>query len=171
MTSDDRPPRIPAWFEAELIEARPKLHKFCRTLYPGDPAAAEDLAQDAICNAVRFSKSYQRGTKMYSWLCQIARNCRYSAARRDWRVVTTPSGVIEDFVDQPIALHAGPGRLAVSELAEAMADLPSEMTEAVLAISFGDTYEEVAGRVGVAPGTIKSRASRGRAILRARLDA
>ena len=71
-------------FKRELVQLIPHLRAFARTLC-GDPAAADDLAQDAMMKAWDARASFQMGTNMKAWTFMILRNQFYSEKRRSWR--------------------------------------------------------------------------------------
>src|SRR6185436_19362668 len=60
-------------FKRELVQLIPHLRAFARTLC-GDPAAADDLAQDAMMKAWDARASFQMGTNMKAWTFMILRN-------------------------------------------------------------------------------------------------
>ncbi len=65
----------------------------------------------------------------------------------------------------PEALVAGKGM--EGEVETALAGLPEEFRQAVLLVDVEElSYQEVSGVLNIAIGTIKSRVSRGRAMLR-----
>ena len=68
-------------FKRELVALIPHLRAFARTL-AGDPASADDLAQDAMMKAWDARASYQMGTNMKAWTFMILRNQFYSERRR-----------------------------------------------------------------------------------------
>ena len=88
--SESRPPRgastDDAGFKRELVQLIPHLRAFARTLC-GDPAAADDLAQDAMMKAWDARASFQMGTNMKAWTFMILRNQFYSEKRRSWRQI------------------------------------------------------------------------------------
>ena len=71
-------------FKRELVKLIPHLRAFARTL-AGDPASADDLAQDAMMKAWDARSSFQMGTNMKAWTFMILRNQFYSEKRRSWR--------------------------------------------------------------------------------------
>ena len=71
-------------FKRELVKLIPHLRAFARTL-AGDPASADDLAQDAMMKAWDARASFQMGTNMKAWTFMILRNQFYSEKRRSWR--------------------------------------------------------------------------------------
>ena len=71
-------------FKRQLVGLIPHLRAFARTLC-GEPAAADDLAQDAMMKAWDARASFQMGTNMKAWTFMILRNQFYSEKRRSWR--------------------------------------------------------------------------------------
>jgi RNA polymerase sigma-70 factor (ECF subfamily) len=159
-----------AAFDRELLEAWPALQAFARKLTQHD-ARGQDLAADTVEKALRHWESYQIGTKMKSWLFFICRNCFYSERRRAWRWQQPPVAAADPDVEMWDVLVQQPAgqlaKLELDDLLEALSYLPPALSDAILAISEGLSYEEAAEDIGVAVGTIKSRVSRGRAQLEA----
>lgn len=146
-----------------------------------EPAAAEDVCQEAFISAYRAFSSF-RGENPKAWLMRIATNTCYDFLRRSAR---RPAVSLE--VDDPDALRQGSGNVRTIEVAdrgrgpeeEALARerervisaLLMELGEeyrAVLVMSDvqGMSYEEIAAATGVGLGTVKSRLSRARARMR-----
>jgi len=156
-----------ARFKGELVALIPHLRAFARTL-AGDPAAADDLAQDALVKAWDARASYQMGTNMKAWTFMILRNQFYSERRRAWRLTQLDQEAAERTlmaVDDPSA------PLALDELRQGLAVLPAEQREALILVGAGGfAYEEAAEICGCAVGTVKSRVSRARRALQTILD-
>ena len=126
-------------------------------------AEADDLVQDSLVKAWKNIDSFQVGTNMQAWLFTILRNTFYSIRRKRSREVADPDGIA---ASQLSVKPAHDGRLQLSEFLEAFAQLPVEQREALALVgASGFSYEEAANMCGVAVGTIKSRANRGRARL------
>ena len=143
----------------ELIEHLPTLRAFAMNL-TRDASTADDMVQDAIEKAWRNFDKYTPGTNMRAWLFTILRNTYYSSRRKTKREVADPEGV---FADKMSEKPAHDGRLQLDEFRVAFAQLPDEQREALLLVgASGFSYEEAAETCGVAIGTIKSRANRGR---------
>ena len=107
-------------FKRELAGLIPHVRAFARTL-AGDPAAADDLAQDALMKAWDARRSYRMGTNMKAWTFMILRNQFYSEKRRSWRQTQLDPEVAERTLiavndpESPVALdelHARPGDVA-----------------------------------------------------------
>jgi RNA polymerase sigma-70 factor (ECF subfamily) len=155
-----------AAFKRELVGLIPHLRAFARTLC-GDPAAADDLAQDAMMKAWDARTSFQPGTNMKAWTFMILRNQFYSEKRRSWR----QSQLDQEAAERTLVAADDPAApIALDELRQALSSLPDEQREALILVGAGGfAYEEAAEICGCAVGTIKSRVARGRVALEALL--
>ncbi len=154
-------------FQRELITLIPHLRAFARTL-AGDPAAADDLAQDAMLKAWDARASFQIGTNMKAWTFMILRNQFYSEKRRAWRQTQLDQEAAERTL---VAVDDPEAPVALDELRLALAQLPHEQREALVLVGAGGfAYEEAAEICGCAVGTVKSRVSRARKALQVILE-
>ena len=122
-------------------------------------SAAEDLVQDAVCNALSAQSSFIPGTNFPAWMHRILRN-RFISNLRKRRDTTD----IDDVPAHSFATEAPhEDRLALKELAKAMTRLPSDQREALMMVVIhGMSYEALAEATGCAVGTAKSRVFRAR---------
>ena len=168
--SKARPPTDPAVDEAfkrELVKLIPHLRAFARTL-AGEPAGADDLAQDAMMKAWDARASFQMGTNMKAWTFMILRNQFYSEKRRSWRQTQLDQEASERTL---VAVDDPEAPVALDELRLSLAQLPPEQREALILVGAGGfAYEEAADICGCAVGTVKSRVSRARRALHAILE-
>ncbi|MBU3029058.1 RNA polymerase sigma factor [Paracoccus marinaquae] len=143
----------------QLVDHLPALRAFALSL-TREGASADDLVQDTIVKAWTNMDKFQPGTNLRAWLFTILRNTFYSARRKTRREVSDSDGI-----------HAGrqatrpehDGRLALRDFRVAFRQLPDEQREALILVgASGFSYEEAAEMTGVAVGTVKSRANRGR---------
>lgn len=143
----------------ELVDHLPALRAFALSL-TRESASADDLVQDTIVKAWTNIDKFQPGTNLRAWLFTILRNTFYSARRKTRREVSDSDGI------HAARLAARPehdGRLAMNDFKVAFAQLPDEQREALILVGgSGFSYEEAAQMTGVAVGTVKSRANRGR---------
>jgi RNA polymerase sigma-70 factor (ECF subfamily) len=155
-------------FKRELVALIPHLRAFARTL-AGDPASADDLAQDAMIKAWDARASYQMGTNMKAWTFMILRNQFYSEKRRSWR----QTQLDQDAAERGLIANENPeAPVALDELRLGLTMLPPEQREALILVGAGGfAYEEAAEICGCAVGTVKSRVSRARRSLQAILEA
>jgi RNA polymerase sigma-70 factor (ECF subfamily) len=156
-----------AGFKRELVQLIPHLRAFARTLC-GDPAAADDLAQDAMMKAWDARASFQMGTNMKAWTFMILRNQFYSEKRRSWRQTQLDQEAAERTL---VAVDDPESPVALDELRLGLGMLPAEQREALILVGAGGfAYEEAAEICNCAVGTVKSRVSRARRALHAILE-
>lgn len=149
-----------------LIAALPALRRFALSL-THDANRSDDLVQDTVVRAWDKADSFQVGTNLNAWLFTILRNLFYTDQRKRQREVEDADGI---HAGRLTALPDQEARVEVSELRSALRHLPAAQREALLLVGAQSfTYEEVAEICGVAVGTMKSRVSRARAFLVARL--
>jgi RNA polymerase sigma-70 factor (ECF subfamily) len=135
---------------------------------------AEDLTQDIFVKLLRSLDKFHRDADFGTWLTSVARHyCidHYRAAKREREVL------VEDLVafDHAPAASGNPHR-ALEErdsktlLRRGLDQLPAKLREAVVLRDLqGLTYQEMASRLGLPEGTVKSRINRGREELARRL--
>jgi RNA polymerase sigma-70 factor, ECF subfamily len=145
-------------FHDQVIAILPKLRVQALAL-TRNRAAAEDLVQDAVCNALSAQDSFIPGTNFAAWMHRILRN-RFISNLRKRRDTTD----IDDLPSSAFACDAAhEDRLALKELSKAMARLPTDQREAlVMVVIHGMSYETLAETTGCAVGTAKSRVFRAR---------
>jgi len=150
-------------FHDQVIAILPKLRVQALAL-TRNRAAAEDLVQDAVCNALSAQSSFIPGTNFPAWMHRILRNRFISNLRK--RRDTTDIDDVPSSVFATEAPHED--RLALKELAQAMTRLPPDQREAlVMVVVHGMSYEALAEATGCAVGTAKSRVFRARRQLEA----
>jgi RNA polymerase sigma-70 factor (ECF subfamily) len=144
----------------------------------GTSADAEDLVQETYARALRGAEGFAPGTDLRAWLFRILRNAFLDARRRAARAPAVPAVPEAPEVPDDSAADGwlrGDAELerlrgvVGEELEEALRSLSEDGRTAVLLDLEGLTEAEIAEVMGCAPGTVKSRLSRARAALRARL--
>lgn len=160
--SGDAPARQSEEFTSAMLATVPALRAFAVSL-TGRSDRADDLVQETILKAWAASASFQPGTNMKAWLFTILRNHAMTQFKRRSREVEDVDGKIAGNVESRAGQE---GHMALNEMRDALARLPEDQREAVLLVgAAGFSYEEVAEMCGTLVGTIKSRVSRGRAML------
>ena len=144
---------------SELVDHLPALRAFALSL-TRESASADDLVQDTIVKAWTNIEKFQAGTNLRAWLFTILRNTFYSARRKTRREVSDTDGI---HAARQATRPEHDGRLAMNDFKVAFEQLPDEQREALILVGgSGFSYEEAANMTGVAVGTVKSRANRGR---------
>lgn len=163
-------------FEAEVERLLPRLHRLCLTLCR-DKQEAEDLLQDSLVRAYLHRDSYQQRGSFFGWLCGITRN-QFLESRRSWlRRRSLLDSMLDGATSVLGSLFTGGSEqpdpeAQVSHLEEAellmrsLHTLPEKFRLVVLLCDVEELgYEEVSEVLGIPVGTVKSRHSRGRALL------
>jgi RNA polymerase sigma-70 factor (ECF subfamily) len=157
-----KPPVDDEAFKRELVPLIPYLRAFARSL-ARDPAAADDLAQEALLKAWDARASFQPGTNLKAWTFMILRNHFYSEKRRAWRQAAWD----QEKAERTLTAASDPeAAVELDELRRALDVLAPEQRDALVLIGAGGfSYEEAAHICGCAVGTIKSRVNRARKAL------
>jgi RNA polymerase sigma-70 factor, ECF subfamily len=120
----------------------------------GDPALAEELVQAVMTRLWRSAGRYEPGRgSVRTWVFAIARNAVIDLHRR--RPRTTPTAEVPEQVDVIDELEA----LLRAETVRAALDRLSPQHREVLDLAYfrGHTQAEIAARLGMPLGTVKSR--------------
>lgn len=144
-----------------------------------NPHDAEDIVQEAYLRAWRFFDGF-RGGDGRAWLLKIVRNTFYSSlpGAAEAALSPHPDGVaaLDEIADES-ALGSNPETLLLREagrqqLEQQLLALPAEFREALVLRELEDlSYREIATITEVPIGTVMSRLSRARALLRTRMQA
>jgi RNA polymerase sigma-70 factor (ECF subfamily) len=148
-----------------------------------DAAEAEDLAQETMIKAFRGLDRYRAGTDVKAWLMAILRNTRIDRLRS--AAASKENLSLEGMPGDPEAPPSNETRdeeqvwrnpeemmqgFADRQVIAAMRTLPEEIRWTLLLVDVeGLEHAEAANVLDVPVGTVKSRAHRGRAMLRVAL--
>lgn len=154
-------------FAALAEDCLPALRAYARNL-TGDPHMADDCVQDAFVRALDTFASYDQARPFRPWIFRILRNEWLQRLRRDRRLTDLPDEAISDLlIDTRTPENAAEGAALLALIAR----LPPDMADAIsLVLGQGFSYDEAAALCACAPGTMKSRVNRARAILMEQLD-
>jgi RNA polymerase sigma-70 factor, ECF subfamily len=140
----------------------------------GNPADAEDAAQECYLRAFRHFETF-RGGPIKPWLLAILRNvCRAEYARRGALAAATAD--LETAENCTETLWGGDPetpeshvvrRLDGETVRRLLAELPGQFREVLVLREVNDlSYREIADVIGAPVGTVMSRLARARALLR-----
>lgn len=133
-----------------------------RTL--GNPEDAADALQDALVSAFRGASGFRGDSAVTTWLHRVVVNACLDHVRRQQVRRTGPLPDPEAGPPDPTDRVADAER--VLDVEAALGTLPAEQRAALVLVDVqGYPVEEAARILGVPPGTVKSRCSRGRARL------
>ncbi|MEI2417110.1 RNA polymerase sigma factor [Orrella sp. JC864] len=155
-----------------IREHRGRLERFI-VRHIGNATEAEDLAQQAFAEAARSYQTFRGESQLSTWLYGIAMNLvrnhlsRAPERRYDFVGEDGLAGLADE---QATPEQAAEQAQALRLLQETMAELPESMREILLMVGLDNlSYEEAAALLTVPVGTVRSRLSRARSALRARL--
>jgi RNA polymerase sigma-70 factor (ECF subfamily) len=137
----------------------------------GDRDRMDDVLQEAYVKAFRALPRFKGSSALGTWLYRITYNACLDDLRR--RPAVAPVDLDDERARFAADPSAGPADVAVArgDLAAALDRLPPDQRTAVLLVdAYGMDYGAAAEVLGVRAGTIGSRLSRARAVLRAALE-
>ena len=136
----------------------------------GDGPGADDVVQDVYLQAWKSFDRFELGTNCRAWLFKILFHT-LNHYRRKWlnmRMVKESEEILDltPAVGPPIPEH-----ITDEEMLAALSDVPQDSRAVVLLVDVEEfSYKEAAGILNVPVGTIMSRLSRGRKMLREKLS-
>ncbi len=153
-------------------EAMPHMNDLFRTAMrvTGDRGAAEDVIQEVYLQAWRSFDRFEEGTNCRAWLYKILFHCISHQRRKRFRFpqLKQTEDVLEANLAQPASV---PQHLADEEILAALDGIAQEFRSVVVLVDVEEfAYKEVAQILSIPIGTVMSRLSRGRAMLRKRLS-
>ncbi len=160
-------------FAAIIAETkRPVLAAIRRYLDARFAYAIDDVAQEVYLRAYRaLSKGkLQDSSKLRSYLYTIARNEALRMNARGEREVRKAQKYLNARLEK---LSVAPDSISThtmtGEVAEALTGIPEHYAQVVELIMLGFSAREIVEKLQIRPGTVKSRLSRGLALLREKL--
>src|ERR1700733_2856127 len=137
---------------------------------------ANDLVQETVLRAFRFFHQFTKGTNCRAWLLTILYNNFRDRYRENGREHPCSSGEIEQELEAHSLLadmslnnpeDLLSDRMLGRRIEQALNDLPEEFRQALILVDVQDlNYREVAEVLAIPLGTVKSRVSRARALMR-----
>lgn len=148
-------------FAAIVARYRAPLQRHCRRIAPA--GAADDAVQQTLINAHAALIGGRAPFALKPWLYRIARNVSLNLARAP-QADAIPDGLLEpDALEDVVHRRETLGRTVA-----AVRRLPASQRQVIVRHAFnGETHEDIAADLGLAPGAIRQLAYRARGALRA----
>ncbi|MCX8085377.1 MAG: RNA polymerase sigma factor [Rhodocyclaceae bacterium] len=155
--------------EKLLKEQRARLWRLAYA-WCHDRALADDLVQEALAKAIRHRDQLREAQALFAWLCAILAHCWHDHLRSR-REHDDLESVDETALPETLSAEEDVAQNElVRRVREAVAALPPGQREVVTLVDLEEcSYAEVAAILEIPIGTVMSRLSRARAILRERL--
>lgn len=164
----------PATMEQRFeLEAMPHLPDIFRTATRilGDRTRAEDVTQEVFLQGWKSFHRFETGTNCRAWLYKILFHC-VNHHRRKWfrfPVLKEAQEFMEANLTAPVEI---PQRLSDEDILAALDRIPEDFRAVVMLVDVEEfAYKDAAGILGTPIGTVMSRLSRGRKLLREQLAA
>lgn len=159
-----------AQFKNELVQLLPRLRRFALTL-TRNRDDGDDLVQTACARAIAHHAQWQQGTRLDSWLYTMMRNLWVSELRK--RRVRLGAGHVDatdtDELATPIA---APDYLYGNQMVAMVMSLSDGLSSTLLLVAVeGHSYQEAAEILDIPIGTVMSRMSRARQMMKEKLAA
>jgi RNA polymerase sigma-70 factor, ECF subfamily len=155
-------------FEAAAMPHMGDIYRTAARLL-GTATGADDVLQDVYLQAWKSFGQFEKGTNCRAWLFKILFHTVHHY-RRKWlniRMIREP----EEAIDQAVAPGPPlPESITDEEILAALAEIPHDFKAVALLVDVEEfSYKETAAILNVPIGTVMSRLSRSRKLLRERL--
>src|SRR3954453_6443046 len=136
--------------------------------FVGKHDEAEDLTQDIFLKIFKALSTFDRRANFQTWIISISRNLcidHYRSVRKERQTIARD---VDSSELQPATRERGPSPQAEhpdrgAQLRQALETLPIALRTAVVLRDLQElSYQEIADRLGLPEGTVKSRINRGR---------
>lgn len=144
----------------------PNLKRYAMSLCRKIPHDADDLVNVTIVRALQKRDQFVEGTNLRAWLFTIMHNQHINQVRKISKDLVDKSANPEIINFIPSALNSE-DQILIKELVACLKKLPSEQARIVILVGYhGMSYEQAARIEKLEVGTVRSRLSRGREMLR-----
>jgi RNA polymerase sigma-70 factor (ECF subfamily) len=160
-------------FEKKLEVLQPTLKNYALQLSK-NMDDANDLVQETLMKAIIYSSKFKKGTNLKGWLFTIMRNSFINNYRRITKRNTFMDTQDEQFIiDNAKTFNAhnnGESKFIKQDLSNAIDSLPDDLRITFEMNTLGYKYHEIAEKIGIPIGTIKTRIFVARRRLRSQLS-
>lgn len=146
--------------EQALINEMTNLRKFARRLTK-NTHGADDLLQATLLRAIEKKQMFENGTNLFSWSSKIMFNLFISGYRQKKRYDTQYDP--DHYISQISVEPSQEAYVDLITVREGINRLSPQHREILLFASIqGMSYEEIAEKLGIPGGTVRSRLARAR---------
>jgi len=156
-------------FETEAMPHLPDIFRTATRIL-GDKAKGEDVAQEVYLQAWKSFHRFEPGTNCRAWLFKILFHCVNHHRRKWFRFPLLKE--TEEFLESNLAAaEPVPEHLTDQDILRALDRIPVDFRSVILMVDVEEfPYKEAAEILSIPMGTVMSRLSRGRKLLREQLS-
>jgi RNA polymerase sigma-70 factor (ECF subfamily) len=145
-------------FQQHLVSLRQQLYYFALSLTK-DRDDAQDLLQESILRALTYRDKFQDNTNFKAWLYTIMKNTFINDHRRGKRTAAIMDRVEQErTVVSKVQMPSSPENLVrMGEIQNSLSKLDNAFREPFTMHHEGYKYHEIADKLGIPIGTVKSR--------------
>lgn len=157
-----------AQFQKDLVQLLPRLRRFALTL-TRNRDDGDDLVQTAVERAILHNKQWEKGSRLDSWLYTMMRNIWVSELRS--RRVRLGGGHVDATETDELATSiTAPDHIYGNQMLAMVMALSDGLSSTLLLVAVeGHSYTEAAQILDIPIGTVMSRMSRARQMLKEKL--
>jgi RNA polymerase sigma-70 factor (ECF subfamily) len=161
----------PEFFEQMAMPLFDQLYNFAHWL-TGNRTDAEDLVQETYAKSLKGFRSFEAGTNLRAWMYRILRNTFLTSRSGLAAQNTVPLEEEDGGADWMVSHQGTPESLLLQQEGEeavfsALAAIPVGYREIILLCEIEElSYREIAQVLSIPIGTVMSRLSRARKLLR-----
>lgn len=140
--------------------------------YSGDPAVAQDIAQDTFLKLFSTIGSFRGDSNFESWLYRTVVNSCFDQKRKTRRLTPLLDEILSAMRTPDLSVLDEVLRAEMSTQVRSVIDslAPDQRMVVVLRYTQGLSYDEIAAILGCAAGTVASRLNRAHRVLERRLS-
>lgn len=155
-------------FDYQINNHKTSLQHFAMN-FTKNSEDANDLVQDTMLKALRYSDLYREGTNLRGWLFTIMRNTfinnyRRLAKRQD--IMDTTEDLSSYQLKNSASGNQGENKLMMEDIQKALGKLQPEYYVPFIKYFEGYKYHEIADELGIPIGTVKTRIHLARQVLK-----
>lgn len=153
----------PAEFDKELCSLIPRLRSYATSLLRGNgnSVSPDDLVNTVIMKVLDKHQSFEIGSNMFAWLCTILRNEFFTVYRKQQRLLFVDDYAPYDMPDNS-AEKEREFKYEYKHVKAKMRLLPPQQRLVLELVAEGFNYLEIAQKLNLTEGTVKSSISRAR---------